>query len=72
MLALRSCDVVPFGTGHISPVGQLLARSGTSDVVDAFVALTAMLERATVITSDPQDIGLLLDTMGIRLPVLKP
>jgi predicted nucleic acid-binding protein len=72
MLALRGCDVLPFAAGHISPVGQLLARSGTSDVVDALVALTAVLERAAVITSDPDDIAHLLDTMGVRLPVLKP
>jgi predicted nucleic acid-binding protein len=72
MLALRSCEILPFTAGHISPVGQLLARSGTSDAVDALVALTAMLERAAVITSDPDDIARLLDTMGVRLPVLKP
>jgi predicted nucleic acid-binding protein len=72
MLALRSCEVAPFGDGHVSPVGQLLARSGTSDVVDAIVALTAALENAAVITSDPQDIRLLLDMMGVQRPVLQP
>jgi hypothetical protein len=72
MLALRSCEVAPFDDGHVSPVGQLLARSGTSDVVNAIVALTAALENAAVITSDPQDIRLLLDMMGVRRPVLQP
>jgi predicted nucleic acid-binding protein len=72
MLTLRGCQVIPFSDAHVSPVGELLARSGTADVVDGFVALTAALERATVITSDPDDIGLLLSTMGVRLPVLKP
>jgi predicted nucleic acid-binding protein len=72
MLTLRSCEVIPFSDADVSPVGELLARSGTADVVDGFIALTAALERATVITSDPDDIGLLLDTMGIRLPVLNP
>jgi predicted nucleic acid-binding protein len=72
MLALRSCQIVPFDDSHVSPVGELLARAGTSDVVDALVALTAAVENAAVITSDPQDIGLLLDTMGVRRPVLKP
>jgi predicted nucleic acid-binding protein len=72
MLTLRSCNVIPFEAGQVSPVGELLARSGTSDVVDGLVALTAALERATVITSDPDDIAHLLDTMGVRLPVLKP
>jgi predicted nucleic acid-binding protein len=72
MLTLRSCQVIPFRDADVSPVGELLARSGTADVVDGFVALTAALERAVVITSDPDDIGLLLDTMGLSLPVLKP
>lgn len=72
MLTLRTCRVIPFGDADVSPVGELLARSGTADVVDGFVALTAALERAAVITSDPDDIGLLLGTMGVRLPVLKP
>ncbi|MGO9218314.1 MAG: PIN domain-containing protein [Streptosporangiaceae bacterium] len=72
MLTLRSCRVIPFSDADVSPVGELLARSGTADVVDGFVALTAALERAAVITSDPDDIGLLLSTMGVRLPVLKP
>lgn len=72
MLALRSCDVIPFRDSHVNPVGELLARSATSDVVDALVALTAALEKAAVITADTDDIAHLLDMMGVRLPVLKP
>jgi predicted nucleic acid-binding protein len=72
MSVLRACDIVPFGTGDYSPVGQLLAKAGTSDVIDAFVALTAAKARAAVITSDPRDIGHLLDTLGLRLPVITP
>lgn len=37
-------------------VGALLARSGTSDVVDGHVVLLARRLRATVVTSDPDDI----------------
>ena len=72
MLALRSCDIAPFAGSHVSLVGKLLARSGTSDVVDAFVALTAAVERAAVITADPDGIGRLLDALGVRVPVLTP
>jgi predicted nucleic acid-binding protein len=72
ILALRSCDIAPFADSHVFLVGELLARSGTSDAVDAFVALTAAVERAAVVTSDPDDIGLLLDVLGVRVPVLKP
>ncbi len=36
--------------------GELLARSGTSDVVDASVALAARQHRAIVLTADPEDL----------------
>jgi predicted nucleic acid-binding protein len=72
MITLRGCEIVPFEENDVSPVGQLLARSGTSDVVDGFVALTAVKEGAAVVTSDPDDIAHLLGTLGVRLPVLRP
>jgi predicted nucleic acid-binding protein len=53
-------------------VGQLLASSGTVDVVDGLVALTAANSLATVVTSDPEDIIRLLETLAAPLPVLKP
>ena len=71
MLTLRSCDIVPFERSHAGPVGRLLARSGTSDVVDGFVAVKAAEMGATVITSDPGDIRHLLSALGLREPVLK-
>jgi predicted nucleic acid-binding protein len=70
MLTLRGCDVVPFTADHHVPVGQLLARSGTADVVDAFVALLAAQAEAAIITSDPDDIGRLLSCLGVDQPVL--
>jgi predicted nucleic acid-binding protein len=72
MLALRGCDVIPFSADDVVPVGQLLASSGTADVVDGLIALTAVSWRAAVITSDPGDITRLLDALAARLPVLKP
>ena len=71
MLTLQSCDIVPFGQEDIGPVGKLLAFSGTSDVVDGLVAITAAGNGATVITSDPGDISRLLDVIGVRVPVLQ-
>lgn len=71
MLALRGCDIVPFEEDDIFPVGKLLASSGTSDVVDGFVALTALKASAAVVTSDPDDIAHLLYTLGAKLPVLR-
>jgi predicted nucleic acid-binding protein len=71
MLTLRGCEIVPFEEDDVSPVGKLLARSGTSDVVDGFVALTAVKEGAAVVTSDLDDIGHLLSTLGVDLPVYR-
>lgn len=71
-LALRGCHMKAFGEEHASPVGELLKRSGTSDVVDGLVALTAVETGAAVVTSDGDDIRHLLDTLGVRLPILTP
>ena len=71
MLTLQSCDIVPFGQEDIGPVGKLLALSGTSDVVDGLVAITAAGNGATVVTSDPGDISRLLNVIGVRVPVLQ-
>jgi hypothetical protein len=69
-LALRGCELVPFAADHYVPVGQLLALSGTADVVDAFVALLAAQAGAAIVSSDPDDIGHLLGCLGVRRPVL--
>lgn len=72
MITLRSCEIVPFEADDVTPVGELLARSGTADVVDGFVALKAAEIGAVVITSDPGDITRLLNSLGALLPVMKP
>ena len=72
MLTLRGCEIIPFSPDDAVPVGQLLATSGTVDVVDGLVALTAANSRASVVTSDPEDIIRLLETLAAPLPVLKP
>ena len=53
---LRGCDVVGFAPEQANEVGELLGRSGNSDVVDAHVALTAATAGATVYTSDEDDL----------------
>ena len=72
MLTLRGCDVVPFESGHVLPVGALLAGAGTSDVVDGMVAVTAVQADAAVVTTDPGDIRHLLNTLGVQVAVLAP
>jgi len=66
MLALKGCELVPFTTAHHVPVGQLLAASGTADIVDAFVVLLAVRTGAGIVSADPDDIGHLLNCLGIQ------
>jgi hypothetical protein len=70
MRALRGCELIPFTADHHIPVGELLAKSGTADVVDAFVALLAATAGASIVTGDAGDLGRLLDCLGARRPVL--
>ncbi|HEY3979394.1 MAG TPA: hypothetical protein VGM79_19125 [Streptosporangiaceae bacterium] len=70
MRALRGCDIVSFTAEHHVPVGQLLASSGTADVVHAFVALVAATATAGIVSGDTRDLGRLLSCLGLRLPIL--
>ena len=72
MFTLRGCDVVPCRAGQVTPVGTLLAGAGTSDVIDGLVAITAAQAEAAVVTTDAGDITHLLQTLGVRVPVLSP
>ncbi len=67
---LIGCQVVAFADTDMHAVGTLLAASGTSDVVDGHLALTAIQRRATVITSDPDDITHLVSQAAYPPPVV--
>lgn len=43
-------------------IGRRLAAAGTSDVVDAHVAITAEARGDAIVTSDPDDINRLVDS----------
>lgn len=66
---LRGCDIVAFEAIHAHPVGALLAKSATSDIVDAHVAVTASLTSAVVITSDPEDLCALAAHVRPRITI---
>lgn len=57
----RACHMLGFSESMARRVGSLLRVSGTSDIVDAAVVLTAIEHNAIVLTSDPQDIGALAE-----------
>lgn len=57
---LRGCDVAGLDEVAAHRAGRLLAASGTSDVVDAWVVLAAVERGAAIVTSDRGDIDRLL------------
>lgn len=71
--ALTHCDEVPLEGSLARATGLLCGRAGTADIVDASVALAAAARAQTgptaLITSDPTDLGHLLQTLdaSVRL-----
>ena len=53
----RLCALLAFTEQTAEDVGHLLARSGTSDVVDAAVIVAAIEHNAAVLTSGPKDLA---------------
>ncbi|MFN0025608.1 MAG: PIN domain-containing protein [Acidimicrobiales bacterium] len=66
---LRGCNIIAFEAAHAHAVGSLLAKSATSDIVDAHVAVTASLTGAVVITSDPDDLSALAAHVRPRITI---
>lgn len=64
-LALRGVKALPLDHKVDRRIGELLRKSGTSDVVDGHVALMTR-PGDYVLTSDVDDIGRLLDVRGVK------
>ncbi len=64
LLRAGAVRVDPLSEDVAYRLGLLLAKSGTSDVVDAHVALLARRLQATVLTSDPDDLKALDPTLA--------
>ncbi len=64
---LRGCRIVPDDETTGRAAGRACAAAGTSDVVDALVVVTATQLAAPVVTSDPDDLAHLADSLGTRL-----
>ena len=67
---LTGCEVVPLGETEAHEAGRLLGMTKTSDVVDAVVVMTALRQKATILTSDPDDMKRLVRASGRQLPVV--
>ena len=66
--ALKHCDEVPLDGVSARASGMLCAATGTSDVIDASVAVAAATlarhQPTTVLTSDAGDLRLLIGQLG--------
>jgi predicted nucleic acid-binding protein len=67
---LTGCVVVPLGEIEAHEAGRLLGMSRTADVVDAVVVTIALRQRATILTSDPDDIKRLVSASGREVAVV--
>lgn len=65
LLHAKAVRIDPMDESTAYQVGTKLAQTGTSDVVDAHVALLAAKVRGNVLTSDPDDIRAIDSTLPI-------
>jgi hypothetical protein len=56
LLALEELEVEVLDDLRARAAGQLCGVTGTSDIVDASVVLTARVRRLPIVTSDPEDL----------------
>jgi hypothetical protein len=67
---LGGCQIESFEEGAAREVGAALKRSGTSDVPDAAVVVSALQRGDAVLTSDRADLERLAKALGQRLNVI--
>jgi predicted nucleic acid-binding protein len=68
---LAGCTVVPLGENDAHAAGRLLAKTRTSDVVDAFVVTIALSKKAVILTSDSADVERLVRASGQQATIVK-
>lgn len=64
---LKGCDILPDDQRAGRAAGVACAASGTADVVDAIVIVTAVQNQAPVVTSDPGDLARIADAIGVKI-----
>lgn len=67
---LTGCVVVPFGETEAHEAGRLTGMTKTADIVDAAVVTTALRQKATILTSDPDDVERLVRASGRDVAVV--
>jgi len=64
---LRGCKIEPLDEKQARLAGAALARSGTNDVIDAAVVVSALPANKVIVTSDPDDLKRVADALGREL-----
>ena len=64
---LKGCDILPDDERIGRAAGEACGRARTADVVDAIVVVAAIARQAIVVTSDPDDLRHLADSIGVKL-----
>ena len=71
-LLLAGCRVEALDETNAGTVGALASRAGTTDVAAAFVVEGALRRGDLVVTSDPDELGILAASAGFWLEVDLP
>jgi hypothetical protein len=61
---LRGCRIEPLSEPEARSAGVALAASGSSDLVDAAVVVTALARQDLIVTSDPDDLRRIASAIG--------
>ncbi|HEV7450796.1 MAG TPA: hypothetical protein VGO16_05300 [Pseudonocardiaceae bacterium] len=66
---LRGCRVTPDTEDLGKAAGAICGRTGTSDVINALVVVTALRQHALVVTSNPDDLQHLASSLHSKLAI---
>jgi len=69
---LKACDILPDDERTGRAAGLACALSGTADVVDAIVVVTAVRYQSSVVTSDHGDLTRIADAVGVKIRFYSP
>jgi hypothetical protein len=68
---LRGCRVEDLTEDRARSVGVACARSRTSDIVDASVVIGALARKDLVVTSDPDDLTKIAESLARRISLYR-
>jgi hypothetical protein len=69
---VRGCRIEPFTEQQARAAGAALAASGSSDLIDAAVVMTALAREDMIVTSDPDDLCRIASALGRSVELYVP